>query len=76
MIEELAGWARGALAVAESRQLKIARFGGMNMREVAVTGGDRVEAQIKFGWSINGYGVGDLAARITEVYGHRRRTHC
>jgi L-arabinose isomerase len=67
VVEELAGWARGALALAESRQLKIARFGGMNMREVAVTGGDRVEAQIKFGWSINGYGVGDLAARIAEV---------
>jgi L-arabinose isomerase len=65
--EELAGWARAALAVAESRQLKIARFGGMNMREVAVTGGDRVEAQIQLGWSINGYGVGDLAARIAEV---------
>ncbi len=39
----------------------------MNMREVAVTGGDRVEAQIQLGWSINGFGVGDLAARIVEV---------
>ena len=52
-------WGRVALAVAESRRLKVARFGGMNMREVAVTGGDRVEAQIQLGWSINGYGVGD-----------------
>jgi L-arabinose isomerase len=65
--EELAEWARAALAVAESRRLKIARFGGMNMREVAVTGGDRVEAQIKLGWSTNGYAVGDLLARISEV---------
>jgi L-arabinose isomerase len=65
--EELAGWTRAALAVAESRHLKIARFGGMNMREVAVTGGDRVEAQIKLGWSTNGYAVGDLVARINEV---------
>ncbi len=65
--DELAGWARAALAVAESRQLKIARFGGMNMREVAVTGGDRVEAQIQLGWSINGYGVGDLVNPIAEV---------
>ena len=65
--EELSGWARAALAMAESRTLKIARFGGMNMREVAVTGGDRVEAQIKLGWSINGYGVGDLVQRIAEV---------
>ena len=64
---ELAGWSRAALAVAESRRLKIVRFGGMNMREVAVTGGDRVEAQIKLGWSINGYAVGDLAASIDEV---------
>jgi L-arabinose isomerase len=67
VVEELSGWARAALAMAESRRLKIARFGGMNMREVAVTGGDRVEAQIQLGWSINGYGVGDLAARIAEV---------
>jgi L-arabinose isomerase len=67
VVEELSGWARAALAMAESHELKIARFGGMNMREVAVTGGDRVEAQIKLGWSINGYGVGDLVARIAEV---------
>jgi L-arabinose isomerase len=67
VVEELASWARAATALGESRRLKIARFGGMNMREVAVTGGDRVEAQIKLGWSVNGYGVGDLAARIAEV---------
>jgi len=67
VIEELAGWARAALAMSESRRLKIARFGGMNMREVAVTGGDRVEAQIQLGWSINGYGVGDLVGPIAEV---------
>ena len=67
VLEELAGWSRAALAMAESRNLKIARFGGMNMREVAVTGGDRVEAQIQLGWSINGYGVGDLVACIAEV---------
>lgn len=67
VISELAGWVRSALAMAESKSLKIVRFGGMNMREVAVTGGDRVEAQIKLGWSINGYGVGDLAAVIAEV---------
>ncbi len=64
---ELAGWSRAALALSESRRLKIARFGGMNMREVAVTGGDRVEAQIKLGWSINGHAMGDLSSRIAEV---------
>jgi L-arabinose isomerase len=67
VVEALAGWARAALGLAESRRLKIARFGGMNMREVAVTGGDRVEAQIRLGWSVNGYGVGDLVGRIAEV---------
>jgi len=67
VIEELAGWARSALAIDASKDLKVARFGGMNMREVAVTGGDRVEAQIRLGWSINGYGVGDLVGLIAEV---------
>jgi len=67
VLEELASWGRAAVAMAESRRLKIARFGGMNMREVAVTGGDRVEAQIQLGWSINGHGVGELVGRIAEV---------
>jgi L-arabinose isomerase len=67
VLDELAGWSQVAAAVVESRTLKIVRFGGMNMREVAVTGGDRVEAEIRFGWSINGHAVGDLAARIAEV---------
>ena len=67
VIAELDSWSRVVRAAAESRNLKIVRFGGMNMREVAVTGGDRVEAEIKFGWSTNGYAVGDLAARIAEV---------
>ena len=56
---EIGRWARVATAIAEGRDLKVARFGD-NMREVAVTEGDKVEAQIKLGWSINGYGVGDL----------------
>ena len=67
VIAELGSWCRVARAAAESRSLKIVRFGGMNMREVAVTGGDRLEAQIQLGWSTNGYGVGDLVARIAEV---------
>jgi L-arabinose isomerase len=60
-------WSRAACAFADSQRMKIARFGGMNMREVAVTGGDRVEAQIKLGWSVNGYGVGDIVGRIADV---------
>ena len=60
--EKLSGWMRAAAAFADGRSLKVARFGD-NMREVAVTEGDKVEAQIKLGWSINGYGVGDLVER-------------
>jgi L-arabinose isomerase len=67
VLAALDGWARAARALSESRHLKVARFGGMNMRDVAVTGGDRVEAQIQLGWSVNGYGVGDLVGRIADV---------
>ncbi|HET9594778.1 MAG TPA: L-arabinose isomerase [Anaeromyxobacteraceae bacterium] len=63
----LDGWSRAACALSESRRLKIARFGGTNMREVAVTGGDRVEAQIQLGWAVNGHPVGDLVGRIADV---------
>ncbi|BBI33030.1 L-arabinose isomerase [Cohnella abietis] len=62
----IGGWARTAVAYAESRQLKVARFGD-NMRQVAVTEGDKVEAQIKFGWAVNGFGVGDLVERVHSV---------
>jgi len=56
-------WSRVAAAYCEGQNLKVARFGD-NMREVAVTEGDKVEAQVKLGWSINGYGVGDLVQRV------------
>ena len=59
-------WLRVAAAWHESKQVKIARFGD-NMREVAVTEGDKVEAQMKFGWSVNGYGIGELVAVIDQV---------
>ena len=59
-------WLRVAAAWHESKQVKIARFGD-NMREVAVTEGDKVEAQMKFGWSVNGYGIGELVAVIEQV---------
>ena len=59
-------WMRTAVAFNESRGLKVARFGD-NMRQVAVTEGDKVEAQIRFGWQVNGYGVGDLAQRVNAV---------
>ncbi len=66
VLDKLAGWMRTAAAFADGRSLKVARFGD-NMREVAVTEGDKVEAQIKLGWSINGYGVGDLVKVVKEV---------
>jgi L-arabinose isomerase len=56
---ELGVWARAAAAWADWQGAQIARFGD-NMREVAVTEGDKVEAQIRFGYAVNGYGVGDL----------------
>lgn len=63
---ELAVWARVAMAWDESQRLKVARFGD-NMRQVAVTEGDKVEAQIKFGFRVDGYGMGDLLAYVDKV---------
>ncbi len=64
--DKLAVWMRAACAWADSRRMKLARFGD-NMREVAVTEGDKVSAQKQLGYSVNGYGIGDLAARIAET---------
>ena len=59
-------WVRAACAWADSHGARIARIGD-NMREVAVTEGDKVEAQSRFGYSVNGYGVGDLAKCINNI---------
>jgi L-arabinose isomerase len=64
--DELAVWIRAALGRQEAQSLKVARFGD-NMREVAVTEGDKVEAQIRFGYSVNGFGIGDLVKVINQV---------
>ncbi|MGJ9382269.1 L-arabinose isomerase [Salipaludibacillus sp. CF4.18] len=64
--ERIAGWMRTAVAVTDGHNLKVARFGD-NMREVAVTEGDKVEAQIKFGWSITAFGIGDLVERMNKI---------
>ncbi|HEU4982091.1 MAG TPA: L-arabinose isomerase [Acidobacteriaceae bacterium] len=63
---EIGTWARAACAWHDSQSLRVARFGD-NMRQVAVTEGDKVEARIKFGYSVEGYGVGDLVDRIQKV---------
>jgi L-arabinose isomerase len=64
--QDLATWFRAAAAWYDAQGLKIARFGD-NMREVAVTEGDKVEAQLRFGYAVHGYGVGDLAASVKAV---------
>jgi L-arabinose isomerase len=65
-VRRLGVWARAAAAVTEGRSARFVRFGD-NMREVAVTEGDKVAAQIRFGWSVNSYGVGELAQRVSRV---------
>jgi len=59
----LGWWTRAAAGWHESQHLRIARFGD-NMREVAVTEGDKVEAQARLGFAVNGYGVNELAAAV------------
>lgn len=68
VVAKLDAWMRAACAWNDWQGMKVARFGD-NMREVAVTEGDKVEAQKKFGYSVNGYGVGDLVAVIDKVTG-------
>ncbi|HSW42582.1 MAG TPA: L-arabinose isomerase [Patescibacteria group bacterium] len=64
--ERIGAWARAACARRDWETGRIARF-GENMRDVAVTEGDKVEAQRRLGFSVNGYGIGDLVDRIGEV---------
>jgi L-arabinose isomerase len=64
-VAEIATWTRAAAGWNDAQTLKVARFGD-NMREVAVTDGDKVAAQAQLGYSVNGYGVGDLVARMSQ----------
>lgn len=59
-------WARAAAGWQDWQGARFCRFGD-NMRQVAVTEGDKVEAEIKFGYSVNTYGIGDLVAVINKV---------
>ena len=63
---QLGAWCRAAAAWHDWQGAKFCRFGD-NMREVAVTEGDKVAAQMRFGYSVNGYGVGDLVEFVNEV---------
>ncbi|GLH71762.1 L-arabinose isomerase [Geothrix limicola] len=64
--EEVGVWARAACAWQDAQGAKIARFGD-NMREVAVTEGDKVEAQIRLGYSVSAHAMGSLAASVQSV---------
>jgi L-arabinose isomerase len=65
LLKELGDWMRAAIGYHVSHNLSVIRFGD-NMREVAVTEGDKVEAQIKLGWQVNTWPVSDL---VTELQG-------
>jgi L-arabinose isomerase len=64
--DRLDAWLRAACAWHDAQGARIARFGD-NMRQVAVTEGDKVEAQIRFGYSVDGYGVGELTDLVNRV---------
>ena len=63
---KIADFMAAAAGAAESRSVRCARFGD-NMREVAVTEGDKIEAQIRMGWHVNSWGIGDLADMMKEI---------
>ena len=64
--KRIGDWMKAAVGVATSKEMKVMRFGD-NMREVAVTEGDKVEVQKKLGWQVNTWAVGDLVKVMDEV---------
>jgi L-arabinose isomerase len=64
--KQIGKWMDVAVGFNESFNIKVARFGD-NMRNVAVTDGDKIEAQIKLGWTVDYYGIGDLVAEMKKV---------
>jgi L-arabinose isomerase len=65
-IDRIAVWIRAATAFNDALEMKVARFGD-NMRDVAVTEGNKVSAQMKMGYSVYGYGIGDLVKAVSKV---------
>ncbi|HUV00546.1 MAG TPA: L-arabinose isomerase [Bacteroidales bacterium] len=65
-VDRIAVWIRAAAAYDDALNMKIARFGD-NMRDVAVTEGNKVSAQLKMGYSVYGYGIGDLVRAVNDV---------
>jgi L-arabinose isomerase len=66
VVARIDGWVRAARGFDRLRTLRLVRFGD-NMRDVAVTEGDKVEAELRFGVSVNTYGVNDLVERVDAV---------
>ncbi|SDM48315.1 L-arabinose isomerase [Sediminibacillus halophilus] len=64
--QQIADWMDVAVAYNESFNIKVARFGD-NMRHVGVTEGDKIEAQIQFGWRVDYFGIGDLVQYVNAV---------
>jgi len=64
--KRIADWMRTAIGIVESRNIRVLRIGD-NMRNVAVTEGDKVEAQIKFGWEIDAYNITDISEYVEQV---------
>ena len=64
--KKLASWMRTAIGIMESSHIRVARVAD-NMRNVAVTEGDKVEAEIKFGWEIDAYPVNEIAEYVEQV---------
>lgn len=64
--KRIGDWMKSAVGVAVSKNMKVMRFGD-NMREVAVTEGDKVEVQAKLGWQVNTWAVGDLVKEMNAV---------
>ena len=65
-LKRIGDWMKSAVGVAVSKALKVMRFGD-NMREVAVTEGDKVEVQTKLGWQVNTWATGDLVKEMNAV---------
>ncbi|MBB6450927.1 L-arabinose isomerase [Geomicrobium halophilum] len=66
VLQRIGKWMNVAAAHAEGQHLKIARFGGI-MRNVAVTEGDKVEAEVKFGWKVHAHGIGEIVDEIGQL---------
>ncbi|NMP37504.1 MAG: L-arabinose isomerase [Clostridiales bacterium] len=65
-LSEIGAWMRAAVGMLESRRLRVLRLGD-NMRNVAVTDGDKIEAQIKLGWQVDYFGLGDVIGEIDSI---------